>query len=241
LSRSRRRPSRAPQQQLALYFRDTATAIAVPSGDETTHLLSPEPPAGETQESITAGLAKADATVVAQFWATAPHLERIGVAPSSVVLYLASHNTSIDGCAGVHVELTRVGAQARTVLAVGSASPTILPVRTGGLTSPTVIPLATAASGWTLAAGDVLSLTIAAQNDCGEYRGVELFYDAVSQASRLVFPDDAASRPAFVDNCPTVANPRAARRRRRRPRRSMRQLPARGERRPGRHGRRRGG
>src|SRR5690349_23516667 len=100
--------------------------------------------------------------MIARFWATASHLERIGVAPLSVVLYLASHNTSIDGCAGARVELARVGAQARTVLAAGSASPTILPVRTGGLTSPTVIPLAMA-SAWTLAAGDVLSLTITAQ------------------------------------------------------------------------------
>src|SRR5204862_984071 len=34
-----------------------------------------------------------------------------------------------------------------------------------------------------------------------------LIYDALSQASRLVFPDDATSRPAFVDNCPVQSNP----------------------------------
>lgn len=60
---------------------------------------------------------------------------------------------------------------------------------------------------WHLTPGDGLSMTVRLKNDCPDAHSVELFYDAVSQASRLVFPDDDSSAPAFIDNCPAVCNP----------------------------------
>jgi thrombospondin type 3 repeat protein len=193
--------------QLAFYLRDAAAPVPLATGGSLRHLLSPEAPFTENQRTLGVGVATTDSQILAEFTATAPHLEQIVSGPLSAVLYLGAHVTPINGCAEVRVEVSRARQSVAGIIAAGKVSPNIPPLREGALTTPIVVGLAPVGDGWRLAAGDVLSLVVRVHNGCAEHRSVVLIYDAASQASRLVFPDEPASRPVFVDNCPTVDNP----------------------------------
>ncbi len=193
--------------QLALYFRDASRQITLPSGDTSVHLLSPETPLTETQQTINTGVPKSDTEILATFTSTAPHIDQIAAGPLSVVLYLATHANPMNGCAEIHVEVARVSRTDRAVVATGTMTATLVPTRAGALTSPLVVALAAVGDGWHPVHGDELSVVVSLHNACDDYHGVLVIYDAISQASRLVFRDDVVSRPAFVDDCPAVSNP----------------------------------
>jgi hypothetical protein len=192
--------------ELSLFLRRDSQPVTLITGEVSPFLLSPEAPSREDQRSNGTGIAQSDTMILGSFTSTAPHIDKIAVAPTSAVLYLATHNTPMNGCADVHVEVSRLGTDGAKV-ATGSLLTTLLPTPEGALTTPVVVPLTVAAGAWQLAAGDQLSLVVRVHNACDVFRSVVLIYDAVSQPSRLVFPDDPASRPAFVDNCPTRVNP----------------------------------
>jgi len=153
------------------------------------------------------GVARTDTQILAEFTAVTPHLEQIASGPLERRPVLGRTRHPIDGCFQIRVEVSRVRQSAGGIVAAGQVSPQIPPLREGALTTPVVVALAPVGAGWNLAAGDDFSLVVRAQNGCGEHRSVVLIYDAASQPSRLVFPDDPASRPAFVDNCPALENP----------------------------------
>ena len=191
--------------ELPLYLRTADVAVTLPSGDPAPVILSPEAPLGETQLSVSVGVAATDTGQFDELISTAPHIDRITVGPLSAVLYLATHQTT-ERCAELRVDVFRTSPTAREKVATGSLDHvTLTPARDG--LAPTVVALDVLASPWHLAAGDQLSLLITVHNDCDEFRNVRLFYDAASQASRLVFPDDQTSVVAFADNCPAIPNP----------------------------------
>jgi len=198
----------ARADQLALFLRHgtLSSDIPIPNGSPTRLLLSPEAPSTEAQRERDVRAEQADPTILAQFESSAPHIDQIGVAPLGAVLYLATHITAVPGCIQVTVDVLRRSAAGRDLLATGTANPNIPVRREGGFTDPAAIPL-TATGAWQLAAGDGLTMVVTLRNDCPYGKQITLVYDAISQPSRLVFPDDAASRPAFADNCPTVDNP----------------------------------
>ncbi len=198
----------ARADQLALFLRHgtLASDIPIPNGSPTRLLLSPEAPSTEAQRERDVRAEQADPTILTQFESSAPHIDQIGVAPLGAVLYLATHITAVPGCIQVTVDVLRRSAAGRDLLATGTANPNIPVRREGGFTDPAAIPL-TATGAWQLAAGDGLTMVVTLRNDCPYGKQITLVYDAISQPSRLVFPDDAASRPAFADNCPTVDNP----------------------------------
>ncbi len=111
-----------------------------------------------------------------------------------------------QGCIQVKVDVLRRNAQGRELLATGTANPNIPVLREGGFTDPAAVPL-TATGAWQLGAGDGLSMVVTLRNDCPYGKQITLLYNAISQPSRLDFPDDPASRPAFADNCPGIDNP----------------------------------
>ncbi len=196
----------AQAAELDLFLRHASSDIPIPAGSPSRFLLSPEVPSTETQKDIAVRAPQGDPTILAQFESSAPHIDGIRVGPLGVVLYLATHTNSVPGCIQVKVDVLRRNAQGRDLLATGTANPNIPVLREGGFTDPAAIPL-TATGSWQLAAGDGLTMVVTMRNDCPYGKQITLVYDAISQPSRLVFPDDAASRPAFADNCPTVDNP----------------------------------
>jgi len=198
--------AQAAELDLFLRHGTLASDIPIPNGSPTRLLLSPEAPSTEAQRERDVRAEQADPTILAQFESSAPHIDQIGVAPLGAVLYLATHITAVPGCIQVTVDVLRRSAAGRDLLATGTANPNIPVLREGGFTDPAAIPL-TATGAWQLAAGDGLTMVVTLRNDCPYGKQITLVYDAISQPSRLVFPDDAASRPAFADNCPTVDNP----------------------------------
>ena len=198
----------ARADQLALFLRHgtLSSDIPIPNGSPTRLLLSPEAPSTESQRERDVRAVQADPTILAQFESSAPHIDGIRVAPLGAVLYLATHITAVPGCIQMKVDVLRRSAQASELLATGTANPNIPVLREGGFTDPAAIPL-TATRAWQLQAGDGLSMVVTMRNDCPYGKQITLIYDAISQPSRLEFPDDPASRPAFADNCPTVDNP----------------------------------
>jgi len=191
--------------ELPLYLRAADVAVTLPSGDPAPVILSPEAPPGEEQVYVSVGVAAEDTGQLGELISTAPHIDRIAVGPLSAVLYLATHQTT-DHCADLRVDVFRTSPTAREKVATGSLDHvTLTPARNG--LDPIVVHLDVLTSPWHLAAGDQLSLLLTVHNDCDEYRNIRLFYDAASQASRLVFPDDQASIVAFADNCPAIPNP----------------------------------
>ena len=191
--------------QLALYLRGAAQAVTLITGGTSKLVLSPEAPGDESQLVASTLVSASDTEIVGTFTSTAPHIDQIKVAPTSAVLYLATR-TSPMNCADIHVEVERLGSDTALV-ASGNLTTMLIPQHEGALTTPIIVPLTAAAGGWALASGDELSVVVRVHNVCDELRSVLLIYDAISQPSRLVFPDDPASRPAFVDNCPTRVNP----------------------------------
>ncbi len=198
--------AQAAELDLFLRHGTLASDIPIPNGSPTRLLLSPEAPPTEAQRERDVRAEQADPTILAQFESSAPHIDQIGVAPLGAVLYLATHTTAVPGCIQVKVDVLRRSAAGRDLLATGTANPNIPVLREGGFTDPAAIPL-TATGTWKLAAGDGLTMVVTMRNDCPYGKQITLVYDAISQPSRLVFPDDPASRPAFTDNCPTVDNP----------------------------------
>jgi hypothetical protein len=198
--------ARAVEGQLALYVRPAPLPAGAPPESEPELILSPEAPPTEEQKLHATRVGRFDTEMVGALEATVEHVERLGVAPLSLVLYLATYQDPMTECARLLVDLERKSTTDQARLATGELLTTVPVHRPGGLTDPTVIPL-TPDAPWSLDAADTLVLTVRVQNLCEESRGVWLYYDAASQASRLVFPDDEASRPAFEDNCPAVTNP----------------------------------
>ena len=193
--------------QLPLYLRKATSPVTFPGGGTGTLLLSAEGPPDENQLSVDQSVSKTDTDILGEFRSASPHVAAIHSAPLSTVLYLATHTTPIDGCATVIAETFRTNASGETLLARGTANPVIYPVRQGGLLTAIAVPMAPAQGvGWSLAEGDGLLLRVSIQNKCDTQRNFILFYNAISQASRLVFVDNVVS-PAFLDNCPAVSNP----------------------------------
>jgi len=198
--------ARADELDLFLRHGTLASDIPIPNGSPTRLLLSPEAPSTEAQRERDVRAEQADPTILAQFESSAPHIDQIGVAPLGAVLYLATHITAVPGCIQVTVDVLRRSAAGRDLLATGTANPNIPVRREGGFTDPAAIPL-TATGAWQLAAGDGLTMVVTLRNDCPYGKQITLLYNAISQPSRLDFPDDPASRPAFADNCPGIDNP----------------------------------
>jgi hypothetical protein len=192
--------------QLALFIRPGEGSIALPSGRSTNVILSPEAPPTESQREIERDLPKSDTVQFGEFVSTAPHIDQIGVGPTSAVLYLATHSQVMTDCAQVHVDVFRTGDTVRELLATATQTTTIGPAHPGGLTDPIQLPLTLVNGTWKLDPGNQLSLVLSVRNDCGEFRQARLLYDAVSQASRLVFRSAlsvrlTAMRCAQVPNC----------------------------------------
>lgn len=194
-------------QSLALYLRSPDAVVPLPSGRSAKLILSPEAPSGEEQGELEVDLPKSDTVQLGEFVSTAPHVDRIAVPPASAVLFLATHSQLMTDCALISADVYRTNSNLRVQVATGTLVATVGPKHPNGLIDPIVVPLTQIGAPWTLAEHDQLSLTVSVRNDCGELRRVRLFHDAISQASRLVFGDDEASRAAFVDNCPSVVNP----------------------------------
>lgn len=194
--------------ELALYLRSVPEPVSLPTGDKSRFLLSPEVPPTESQETEITWVPRGDdASIIGTFTSTAPQIEHIASAPLTAVLYLASGKNGIAGCADIYVDVMRVGPTNGGAVATGHVSnATLVPGDEGARLTPFQVNL-TAVGDARLSHGEGLSLILRVQNHCDEGRGVHLIYDALSQASRLVFPDDGTSGPAFVDNCPTRPNP----------------------------------
>jgi hypothetical protein len=188
----------ASAAERALYLR-TAT-----SGSPRALLLSSEAPEGEDELSVFKHIRKSDTEIVGEFASISPKIGTIASAPVSAVLHLSTRQNPMPDCAKVNVAVSR--RSTGTALASGSLTTTI-PARENGLPGPLLVPLAPTATPWALADGDSLILTVSVQNLCDEFRGLLLFHDAISQASRLVFPDDGSPGGAFTDNCPALSNP----------------------------------
>lgn len=169
-------------------------------------VLSPEIPPTEGQKVHTTPVRRDDTSIMALMPSVSPHIADVRVPPTSLVLYLATYMNPMPECALLLVELYRESELVRDLMVSGELLATVPVQREGGLTDPITIPLEPVRA-WELTAGQHLVLSVRVRNLCEEWRGVWLFYDATSQASRLVFPFDAASTPAFTDNCPSTANP----------------------------------
>ena len=191
--------------ELALYLRAADVPVTLPSGDPAPVILSPEVPPGEAQISVSVGVSATDSGQLGEFISTAPHIDRIAVGPLSAVFYLATHEP-VEHCVDLRVDVFRTSASAREKVATGSLDHVSLSPARDGI-DPITVSLDVLASPWHLATSDQLSLLVTVTNDCAEFRNVRLFYDAASQASRLVFPNDQASVVAFADNCPAIPNP----------------------------------
>jgi len=192
--------------EIALYLRDTAMPIGVAGGATSKHLLSPEAPGKENQHSLVETIKVTDTGAFDDFTTTAPHISAIDVAPSRAVVFVATHVTPMSGCGVVKVQVFRKNTTVRDLLASGSLRTTIPPLLAGGLTEGTVVDL-TPTKPWALSPGDGLAISVSVQNLCDRERQAVLVYDADSQPSGLLFPADAESSPAFVDNCPNLRNP----------------------------------
>jgi hypothetical protein len=170
-------------------------------------LLSAEPPPGELEQMFSVGVSIDDTEVVGQFVGTDPRLGRVTGGPLSAVLYMTSYQEMAD-CAVVKVDVARQRAGMPDLQFTATVTTTLRPRREGGfLITPTVVPLVAGPGSWAFAPGDQLALRVSVHNSCGEFRGVVLWYDALSQASRLVFPADPQAPPPLFDNCSTVFNP----------------------------------
>jgi hypothetical protein len=201
-------PGTARAGQLALHFRQSVSEVAVPGGGTTKQLLSAEAPPTETQEDLRVGISGGDTEILGEFTSAGGLIDHIKTGPLSAVLFIARHRNPIENCVTVKVDLFRANIDGRELVATGTvANATFQPRPQNGLANPFVVPMALARAPWALRTGDALSAVVSIKNDCGEFRGLSLFYDAISQDSRIVFPDDVASRPAFADNCPTMGNP----------------------------------
>jgi hypothetical protein len=172
-------------------------------------ILSPEPPAGESQLHVGGTVRELDTQIVIEVPAPQHVIAGIHVAPTSAVLYLTTRTQPMNACAVIHADvINHPGSVLHDTLFTGTVTATLVPRPEGSLTTPIVIPLAPVPGAPPLAAGDTMGLQVRVQNMCGDgLRSVAVLFDSASQASRLVYPDDPASRPAFRDNCPLVVNP----------------------------------
>jgi len=199
---------RTADAELALYLREIPEPIRLPSGDTGRFLLSPEAPPTESEQTEITWVPRGDdAEIAGTFTSTAPQIQHIASAPNLAVLFLAGGKR--DSCvnwADINVEVKQVGSSAARVAHGSLLGVTLVQADEGGRLTPFQIPL-TADGAVRLAPGDGLALTIDVQNHCDEGRGVRIIFDAISQPSRLVFPDDGVSGPGFVDNCPSQTNP----------------------------------
>jgi hypothetical protein len=204
-------PWAARGDQRALYLRHAKDPVPVSGGGSSDLLVSPEVPQTEIQLDVSNVVPHQDTSIIGTFISAAPHLSMIRVPPASAVLYLATGRFPMEGCAGLKVEVFRRGPGTRELLVVGNVSgASIFSRKEGGLTDSILVPLASAGIPWALGPGDGLSVAVSVFNDCQDrIRQISLIYNAVSQASRLVFvvdPGDDTDQ-AFADNCPTVDNP----------------------------------
>jgi hypothetical protein len=199
-------PQPASAVQAGLWFRAAGMSVPIGGNETTRRVLSPEVPPGEVQRNLATGVPKTDTEILGEFISASPHISDIRVPPLSAVLYLGARELTED-CTVVTVEVFRRSATAGGLLASASVQTSIEVHREGALVSPLVLPLNPAPGGWSLAPGDGLHVRVSLQNLCDDYRGILLFYDAVSQGSRLVFNDDGSNGDAFTDNCPSVNNP----------------------------------
>jgi len=193
-----------------LFLRHARDPVPIAGGSVSDLLLSPEVPQGETQRDVANGVQEDDTSIIGTFTSSSPTISGIKVAPTSAGLYLATGRFPMPGCAGVKVEVFRQRTNDRQLLVVGNLTTSIFPRREGGLTTSISIPLAAAGVPWGLGAGDGLSTVVTVFNGCHDQgRQVALIYDAVSQASRLVFviEDEGSAGGAFIDNCPNTVNP----------------------------------
>jgi hypothetical protein len=171
-------------------------------------LLSAEPPPGETEQMFSTEIGIDDTEVLGQFIGTDPRIGQLIGGPLSAVLYLTAR-TEMKDCAEVKVDVARRHSGTPDLEFTGVvANATLSPRREGGFTtpiSPITVPLSADPEPWSFAPGDQLALTVRVRNTCGDFRGVQLWFDALSQASRLVFPPQ--DPPPLFDNCPSVVNP----------------------------------
>jgi len=201
----------------ALYLRAASTAAAQLTPADL--LLSPEPPAGETQRvTPRTPVHVSDTELIAAFRSDAKQLKALDAPPKSAVLFIGTEIMPMTNCAQVTVDVFRERSNARDKIATGTLKTTIPPMcapgvpgcQQGALIQSTTVPVAAGPVRWAVAAGDALVLEVKVRNDCVSFRKLGVIFDAASQASRLVFTADVANGPAFSDNCPLVANPEQA-------------------------------
>jgi hypothetical protein len=195
-------PAAAVDLPPGLYLRAIDPRVSPPR-----MVLSVEPPVGEQQLDLSESIRRQDTALLANVASTPAQMARIHVLPTSAVLYLATRKNSMPSCAVVKADV--LGTDGSNVIMSGTLTNVTIKARAeGGINSPLTVPLTAVANAAPLGPGDNLWLRVRVQNVCTDgYRSVSLLFDAISQASRLVFPDDPDSRPGFDDNCPGVSNP----------------------------------
>lgn len=199
-------PAVASAEQAALFLRQLRRDVPIPGGLESKYLLSPEAPT-EGNPSIVGmtlglGITKAYPT----FTSTAPRLFQIPSPPLSAVLYLATRNKPMEGCAEVTVNVRRVSTVVNEVLATGTVVASIQPRPEGAFVDPIVVALASVEGvPWALTQGDGVAMDVIIANLCPDGRDVRMLHDSLGQASRLVF--DVVDTTPFDDNCPSISNP----------------------------------
>jgi hypothetical protein len=130
---------------------------------------------------------------------------------------------SMNGCAQVTVDLFREAGGARTALASGSLTTTLVPPSAGGTLDPIEVPITVGGdvASRTFAPGEFLTAVILVTNSCGDEAGrnLTLRYGAIDRLARIEFagiPDPQPGGPldpdndavfSLCDNCPETPNP----------------------------------
>ena len=182
-------PSLAGAEDGALYLRRGASAMDLQ--------LLPDPPTrSEDPREIDDDLSNTDTGSFGNYATpTSPAARHIPGGPAAAYLFLGSGKDGMNGCADVTVTLFTVPAAGgeHTLTSVTLNDTSIAPKNSNPL--PVQVSLGTLPP-LDLAVGDRLIASVSVRNTCGSLRSVALRYDADSELSRVVFPD----------NCPGIPN-----------------------------------
>ena len=133
----------------ALYLRAASTAAAQLTPADL--LLSPEPPAGETQRVVPrTPVHVSDTELIAAFRSDAKQLKALDAPPKSAVLFIGTEIMPMTNCAQVTVDVFRERSNARDKIATGTLKTTIPPMcapgvpgcQQGALIQSTTVPVA---------------------------------------------------------------------------------------------------
>jgi hypothetical protein len=125
-------------------------------------------------------------------------IQKINVGQARAILFLGSGTQGIEGCVDITATLFRAPSGGDRVV-LGTATLTgasLLPKNQNPSALEVPISVQGSAATRSLQIGDQIGLEIVVLNRCGGAKQVSLRYDATTHASRV----------AFLDNCPGVAN-----------------------------------